>query len=244
MRPSPHRGAARPADRASAISPAGARHSTSLTAIGRRSASARSISERSSSRTIGKLKIAERPADVAGPSPKSVRARSLAMTTLPSASTTSWATGLDSMAAASAQLVAGRLAAVCQSPCPAREAGLGRGPREAPSGEIRRFRSTGTKVCPWAIRVSARPRKRNPPSFRAKWKRARIRAWVSALKYIRVLRQTSRSTREIGASLDQVVPAEDDLAAEVLAEDVERRPLSRSTAPAAPAGRPRPARSV
>ena len=34
----------------------------------------------------------------------------------------------------------------------------------------------------------------------AKWKRLRIRAWVSALKYISVLRQIRMSRREIGAS--------------------------------------------
>ena len=44
------------------------------------------------------------------------------------------------------------------------------------------------------------PRKRNPRSCSAKWNRSRMRAWVSELRYIRVLRQVKRSIREIGAS--------------------------------------------
>ena len=47
-----------------------------------------------------------------------------------------------------------------------------------------------------------------------------MRCWASALKYIKMLRQTSRSTREIGRVLHQVVAAEDDGAAQVEAERV------------------------
>ena len=64
----------------------------------------------------------------------------------------------------------------------------------------RRRRSIGVNIVACASIVSARPRKRNPPSLSAKWKRARIFACVGPSKYISVLRQASRSTREIGAS--------------------------------------------
>ena len=64
----------------------------------------------------------------------------------------------------------------------------------------RGFRSTGANrsAC---VEQRLRPaQEQQPPSSRAKWKRSRIRACASALKYISVLRQASRSSREIGAS--------------------------------------------
>jgi hypothetical protein len=48
--------------------------------------------------------------------------------------------------------------------------------------------------------ISDLPRKRKPASVRAKLKRPRIWAWTWGVKYMRAFRDTSRSTREIGAS--------------------------------------------
>ncbi len=66
--------------------------------------------------------------------------------------------------------------------------------------KMRRLRSIGTNIAPWLSSISALPRNSTPGSASAKWNRWRIRAWVSALKYMSVLRHTSRSMREIGAS--------------------------------------------
>src|SRR5215813_8619081 len=65
--------------------------------------------------------------------------------------------------------------------------------------KIRDLRSNGAKRLLWVSNNSARPRKRYPFSLSAKWKRARMRACVSELKYMMVLRLISKSSFEIGA---------------------------------------------
>ncbi|GAA2906583.1 hypothetical protein GCM10020220_114860 [Nonomuraea rubra] len=61
-------------------------------------------------------------------------------------------------------------------------------------------RSTGSNLSLWLSSISALPRNRNPGSDSAKWKRRTMLSCISVLKYISVLRASSRSTREIGAS--------------------------------------------
>ena len=66
--------------------------------------------------------------------------------------------------------------------------------------KIRRLSSIGSKSRPCDSSISALPRKSTPFGTSAKWNRERILDWVSALKYINVFRQASRSILEIGAS--------------------------------------------
>ena len=56
-------------------------------------------------------------------------------------------------------------------------------------------RSSGVNRCACVSSISALPRKRMPSSFSAKWKRLRMRACVSALKYISVLRHDEQVDR-------------------------------------------------
>lgn len=64
----------------------------------------------------------------------------------------------------------------------------------------RRLRSIGSNVAVWLSSISALPRNSTPWVRSAKPSRETTRDWVSALRYIRVLRHSRMSMREIGAS--------------------------------------------
>jgi hypothetical protein len=66
--------------------------------------------------------------------------------------------------------------------------------------KMRRLMSAGRKSSACVMSISDFPSSSTPSSSSAKWNRRRMRACVSALKYMSVLRHTSRSMREIGAS--------------------------------------------
>ena len=130
--------------------------------------------------------------------PKSERACWLASTSWPTRSTTIWATGPVSNEPSRRWN---------RSPA----SGSPPSPSAAPSSRSRRdgrgtlrntrpFVLTGVNTSARVISISALPRKRYPRWFSEKWKWRRIRVWVSALKYMSVFRQISRSMREIGAS--------------------------------------------
>jgi hypothetical protein len=88
----------------------------------------------------------------------------------------------------------------CCSPASVRTS---RRPRRVDPGSLRNIRrpkSTEVNRSEWASSISALPSSSKPPSRTAKLKRASTRDWVSELRYIRVLRHTSRSIREMGAS--------------------------------------------
>ena len=67
----------------------------------------------------------------------------------------------------------------------------------------RRFKSIGANSVPWLKSISACPMTSTPVGLTEKYSRPSTRAWASAVKYMRVLRHISRSTREIGTSLSR-----------------------------------------
>ena len=126
-------------------------------------------------------------------------ARWLTMASRPSALTAIWATGL-------VRIISLRSCAASSDNI-ARDAGRHAVPKPAPSAtsertrrKNRRLRSMGSKTEEWLSSISALPRNNTPLGRSANASRPRIRDWVSALKYIRVLRQSRMSIREIGAS--------------------------------------------
>ncbi len=132
--------------------------------------------------------------------PKRLRARSLASASWPLPSTTTCAIGQASNASSRTRTCPARWLTASSLPARAISSSRSRRPPRETLAKIRRFRSIGTNVLLYARSVSALPRNRKPLSFSAKWNRSMIRPCVSVLKYISVLRQASRSIREIGAS--------------------------------------------
>ena len=132
--------------------------------------------------------------------PRRVRARSFARMSAPVGSSTNWTVGFVSNAES--------LSRAC--PFSDRRTSVEFTAKRKPRSRIRSRgtfakirweRSTVEKRLLCDSIVSAFPRKRKPPSLSPKWNRCTIRSWTSALKYMRVLRQSRRSIREIGASL-------------------------------------------
>ena len=126
------------------------------------------------------------------------RARSFAMAIVPSRPMTTCAPLVASYAlsrSASAVLVDGGLArSVAMTRTRSRIVG------RTTLWKIRRLMSVGRNRSACVMSISDLPSTSMPSSSSAKWNRRRIRDCVSALKYMSVLRQTSRSIREIGAS--------------------------------------------
>ena len=175
-------------------------HVAELPGRAARPAPARSAS--AARRPVGDLEVLERPADVAAARPNSgsrllVDQRHAARRRRPRSAPPGWPAGGLAHAAGRSS------SASLRAPAPVRPAKVepfARRRAAAPCGRSAASgRSAGTGW-PWLSSISALPRNSTPPSASAKWNRARIRACVSALKYISVLRQISRSIREIGAS--------------------------------------------
>jgi hypothetical protein len=82
--------------------------------------------------------------------------------------------------------------------------------------KIRRFRSTGVKLLLWLSSISALPRNRNPPVVQREVEAGedpRLRLGVEVHQRVAADQQVDARDRRV---LDQVVPAEDHRAAQVL----------------------------
>ncbi len=131
----------------------------------------------------------------AWPSPKSDRAWRFIATMMPVAPTTTCAAGAESKARSRTTALTGGSGVVAAGGDD-RSGVFVRGTRT----NRRRLTSLTANSSECVISISDLPSSRVPHSFRAKLRRLRIRACVSALKYMSVLRHVSRSMREIGAS--------------------------------------------
>ena len=169
-----------------------------------------SISERSSTRTVRELEILERAADVASGRARRARApgRSRA-TSAPCGRRRAAATGARSNASLAAAS-SGRRSVGRRSTATARRSASAQR-RAVDLREDAPFRSSGAKgsyCVQQQLRLAEEEDSRASPQREVE-AASRIRPCVSGSKYISVLRQTSRSTREIGGSWTQVVAAED-----------------------------------